>query len=184
MGGNMQIRKITLILILFFGVFVLGSSMGFCADVAKIGTINFQKIFESSTAGKTAKEEITREGQRMEAELKKEGDEIKSIQEMLERDAGVLSKEARDEKKWQLSRKLEDAKALKRKYDRQIQEFQMEHVNQIKKDVFDIIQEYGKKEGYLLILETIGVIYAPDSLDVTDQIIKIYNTQYDKKGKK
>lgn len=180
----MRIRMFITMFILAFGLFVLENSSGYCADVAKIGTINFQKILESSSAGKAAKEEITQEGQRMEGELKKEGDEIKAIQEMLERDTGVMSKEARDEKKWQLSRKLEDAKALKRKYDRQIQEFQMEHVNQIKKEVFDIIQEYGKKEGYLLILETIAVVYAPDSLDVTDQIIRIYNAQYGKKSKK
>ena len=150
-------------------------STAFSADVAKIGTISFQKIFDNSIAGKAAKEEINREGRRMEADLKSKGDEIKSLQQQLDNDGGLLSKEAREEKKWQLNRMVDDVKALKRKYDRQIQEFQVKHVNQIKKDVLDIIQNYGKKEGYLLILEDIGVIYAPQSVEITDQIIQIYN---------
>ena len=178
----MQSRKITVITAVgvFFAIFL--SSTAFCADVAKIGIINFQRIFDSSLAGKNAKDEITQEGQRMEADLKSKGDEIKSIQDMLERDSGLMNKEARNEKKWQLDRMVDDVKALKRKYDRQIQEFQMTRVNQIKKDVLAIIQNYGKKEGYLLVLEDIGVVYAPQSLDITDQIIQIYNTQHpDKK---
>lgn len=177
----MQFRKIAMITGLGLIILILFGSSAYCADVAKIGTISFQKIFDNSLAGKAAKAEINKEGQRMEADLKSKGEEIKSLQEMLDRDTGIMSKEARDEKTWQLNRLVDDVKALKRKYDRQIQEFQMKRVNQIKKDVLGIINAYGKKEGYLLILENIGVIYAPQSLEITDQIIQIYNTEYSKK---
>lgn len=177
----MQFQKIAMITGLGLIILILFGSSAYCADVAKIGTISFQKIFDNSLAGKAAKTEINKEGQRMEADLKSKGEEIKSLQETLDRDEGIMSKEARDEKTWQLNRLVDDVKALKRKYDRQIQEFQMKRVNQIKKDVLDIINDYGKKEGYLLILENIGVIYAPQSLEITDQIIQIYNTEYSKK---
>ena len=180
----MQIRKC--VIMLAVGIFFLtfGMSLGFCADVAKIGTVSFQKIFDSSMAGKEAKNEILKEGKRMEADLKKQSDEIKALKQTLERDAGVMNKEARDEKKWQLDRKIDDVKAVKRKYDRQIQEFQVQRVNQVRKAVLDIIQDYGKKEGYLLILEDISAVYAPQSLDITDKIIQVYNDQYAKQNKK
>lgn len=177
----MQLGKIAMMTGLILSLMIFSGTSAHCADVAKIGTVSFQKIFDNSLAGKAAKAQINKEGQRMETDLKSKGDEIKSLQEMLDKDAGIMSKEARDEKKWQLNRLVDDVKALKRKYDRQIQEFQMKHVNQIRKDVLEIIDDYGKKEGYLLILENIGVIYAPQSLDITDQIIQTYNAQYSKK---
>lgn len=159
------------------------ASNGLCADVAKIGTVNFQKIFDNSKAGQKVKDEIKEEGQRMEADLKQQGEEINKIKEMLERDAGVMSKEAREEKRWQYERKVDDVKALKRKYDRQIQELQMRLVNTVRQDVLKIIQAYGKKEGYLLIIEDLNTIYAPDTLDITDQVIQLYNAAYAKNSK-
>jgi outer membrane protein len=171
----MQLRKIATIIATVMVVMFIGISNGYCADVPKIGTISFQKIVENSMAGKAAKKEITDEGQRLEADLKKNGEEIKALQDQLEKDASVMSQEARDEKKWQMERRIDDVKALKQKYDRRLQEMQVRLINKIRKEVFDIIQAYGKKEGYLLIIEDAGVVYQPQSLDITDQIIRLYN---------
>jgi outer membrane protein len=183
-GGNMRVRKSLMIVMAGILFLAVGNTVGFCADVAKIGTVNFQKIFDSSTTGKQVREEINQEGQRMEADLKQKGEEIKALEQLLERDAGVMSKDARDEKKWQLDRKIDDVKALKRKYDRQIQELQVRLVNQVRKDVLGIIQTYGKKEGYLLIIEDISVVYAPQTIDVTDKIIQLYNNDQSAKNQK
>jgi outer membrane protein len=180
----MRVRN-TLLIFAVVLIFMIGViPEGFCADVAKIGTVNFQRIFDSSTTGKKVKEEITSEGQRMEADLKQKGEEIRALEQLLERDAGVMSKDARDDKKWQLDRKIDDVKALKRKYDRQIQELQMRLVNQVRKEVLGVIQSYGKKEGYLLIIEDVSVVYAPQTIDVTDRIIQLYNDRSAKGPKK
>ena len=47
----------------------------------------------------------------------------------------------------------------------------------MQKAVFEIVQKMGKKEGYLLILEkkNAGVMYNPESIDITDKIIMEYN---------
>ncbi len=147
---------------------------------AKIGTVSFQKIVENSIVGKAAKKEITEEGQRMEADLKKNGEELQALQSQLEKDNSVMSKEAREEKKWQLDRKMDDMKALKQKYDRQLRETQVRLLNRIRKEVFDIIQVYGKKEGYLLIVEDTNVVYAPDQNDITNEIVRLYNDKQPK----
>ncbi len=162
-----------------------GSPNGFCADVAKIGTVNFQKVFTNSTAGKAAKNKINEEGQRMNADLEKIQNDIKELQEVLgkDSDSGVMNQAARDSKKWELDRKIDEVKALKKRFDRKIQEMQRQLINQVRKDVFKIINDHGKKEGYLLIIEDLSVVYAPKSLDVTDKIIQLYNAQYAKASK-
>ena len=47
-----------------------GSGSALCADVAKIGVVEFQRLFENSDAGKEIKTKITTQGKKMEAELK------------------------------------------------------------------------------------------------------------------
>jgi outer membrane protein len=181
----MPIRKLFLILIAGALALTFGSPNGFCADVAKIGTVNSQQIVDKSAAGKAASNKMQREGQKMEADLNKLSDEIKTLKQMVdqEENAGVMTKAAIEEKKWELSRKMEELKALKKRYDRKLQTMQMQLINQLRKDVAQIISDYGKKEGYLLIVENISVLYAPQSLDITDKIIQIYNKKYAEKNK-
>jgi outer membrane protein len=185
MGGNMPIRKIFLTVVAGAFALIFFSPDGFCADVAKIGTVNLQQIVEKSAAGKAASAKMQSEGQKMEADLNKLSDEIKAIKQMVEQEenVGVMTKGAMEEKKWELSRKMEELKALKKRYDRKLQSMQLTLINTLRKDVAKIISDYGKKEGYLLIVENISVHYAPQSLDITDKIIQIYNKQYAKQNK-
>lgn len=53
---------------MIFAFFFVGGS-GFCADVAKIGVVEFQRLFENSDAGKEIKAEITKQGKKMEASV-------------------------------------------------------------------------------------------------------------------
>ena len=169
----MQVRKLISPIVLAVALILMNSSTGFCADVAKIGTVNFEKIFNSSAAGKAVKNQINQEGRGMNADLEKIQNEI----------AGVLDETAKENKKWELERKIDEVKALKKRYDRKIQELQVRLINGVRKDVLGIISEFGKKEGYLMIIEDINVVYTPKTLDVTDKIIQLYDAQYSKKSK-
>lgn len=177
----MNFRKITMMMITALFILTIGTPVGFCADVAKIGIISFQKIFENSTGGQAVQEKIKSEGQLMEQDLKQKSEEINALKKRL--DSGVLEKSAREEQQWELGRKIDDVKALKKKYDRKLQEMNVKLVQEVQKDVLKIVHDYGKKQGFLLIVEDITAIYAPQQLDITDDIIKIYNDNYAKQGK-
>lgn len=179
----MQFRKLLLFIMIGVALGTLGIADGFCADVAKIGTVSFEKIFNNSAGGKAVKNQIQKEGRSMNADLEKIQKEIKELQQLLEKDggSGVLNETARENKRWELDRKINEVKALKRRFDRKIQELQVRLVNSVKKDVLKIVAEYSKKEGYLLIIEDINIVYAPQTLDITDKIIQIYDKSYAKK---
>ncbi|MBT8338993.1 MAG: OmpH family outer membrane protein [Desulfatitalea sp.] len=180
----MQLRKTTMIITMGVALLAISTPSAYCADVAKIGTVSFQRIFKNSEAGKTVKEKINSEGQRMEQDLQQKGEEIKALKNQIQQGAEVMSKEASDEKKWEFDRKMSDVQRLKKKYDQKIQELQMKLVNEVREGVLEVIKDYGKKEGYLLIIEDISVVYAPENLDITDTIIKLYNEAYTSQGKK
>lgn len=171
-----MMKKILAVGVVFF-CFLTGASSA--ADPAKIGVVDFQKILEVSNAGKSAQNEINKQGKQMENDLKDRGAEIEEIEKKLERESLVMSKEVREEKQREIRIKIGDFKALQQKYMEDFKALENRIISRIQKEVVELVQEIGKKEGYTLIVEkrTGGVVYAPQSIDITDTVIQIYNTQ-------
>lgn len=162
----------------------LGVGSGFCADVAKIGVVEFQRLFENSDAGKKIKAQITMQGKKMEAELKEKGAEIEEIKKRLERESLVMSKEMREEKEREFRIKINDIKTLQKKYEVELQGVQKKLMSGLQSETLEIIDEMGKSGGYLLIMDKRGVLYSPTTIDITDEVIKQYNVRYAKNKKK
>ncbi|MBW2107367.1 MAG: OmpH family outer membrane protein [Deltaproteobacteria bacterium] len=147
------------------------------AEVAKIGVIDFQRIIDTSNAGKRSSEEIKRQGKKMEKVLKEKESEVEALKKEMEQKALVMSQEAKDEKERALRIKTNDLVSLRKRYLDTLKETNLKLSNQIKDDVFQIVEKMGKRGGYLLILEKRvgGVIYAPSAIDITDKVIQEYN---------
>jgi len=147
----------------------------YSADVAKIGIIDFQKIFNTSSAGKSAQAEINEKGKEMETELKVKGTAIEELQKKLEHDSLVMSKQMREEKTREIKIRIGEIKALQKNYLTEFRGLESRLVTRIKKDVLEIVKEFGEKKGYLLIIEKTAALYYPNSIDLTDQLIRTYN---------
>ena len=160
--------------ICFFFFFVISSS---AADIAKIGVVDFQRIFEISDAGKAAQTKIKKQGEKMEADRKKEGEELEGLKKKFEREALVMSKEMREEKEREFRIKINVFKSLERKYKAKFKDLNARLVSSLQKKLLGLVEEIGKKEGYLLIIEKreAGVLYAPSTIDVTDELIQKLN---------
>ena len=179
----MKIRSV------FLGVvFCLLGFVGFThgADVAKIGVIDFQKIIDSSAAGKRSAAEIKTQGKEMEEKLKRQEAEVEQLRKDLEQKALVMGEEGREKKERDLRIKAIDYESLRKRYLENLKDLILKLSNTIREDVFQIVEEIGKGEGYLLILERRvgGVVYAPNAIDITDRVIEAYNKQDAKRKKK
>jgi outer membrane protein len=177
----MQNRKSNILLIVCFFSLIWLNSVN-AADVAKIGVANLQRVLETSNPGKSAQEEIKQQKDKMEQELKQKGGEIEELRKQLERESMVMSKEKREEKEREVRIKLNDFKSLQKRYRTQLQALEKKLVNAMLKDVSDLVEEIGKKEGYLLIINNTGVMYSPGSIDITDRLIKELNARQAKKS--
>jgi len=177
----MRIRKYGLIFLVFFLSF-FGVGSAHAADVAKIGILNMQRILSASDPGKTAQAEIKEQGDKMLQDLKVKGAEIDALGKQFERESMVMSKEKREEKEREYRIRINDFKTLEKRYKTQSQDLQKRLVNKMVKDVYALVKEIGKNEGYLLIIRSDSVMYAPNSIDITDELIKQMNDTYAKKS--
>jgi outer membrane protein len=165
-------------------LFVFGG-VAYGADVQKIGVIDLQKIIEESSVGKRSSVEMKSQGKKMEDILKEKGAEIEELQKALDQKGKVMSKAAREKKEQELRDKITDLKSLQRRYQDVLRELNLNLSKQITKDVFEIVEKIGKRGGYTLILDRRvgGIVYAPDAIDITDTVIKEYNSMDAKRSK-
>jgi outer membrane protein len=155
----------------------LFSNSLFAADVAKIGVVDLQKILGTSASGKSIQAQLKGQKEKMESDLKQKGSEIEKISKRLERESMVMSKEMREEKEREQRIKINDFKSLQKKYRSDLQKLEAQLMNQLQRDIKELLDTIGKKEGYLLIINKYSVLYSPGSIDITDDLIKKLNAK-------
>jgi len=175
--GGMQFMK-RLALFVAICVIVAMSIPAFAADV-KVGVIDLIKVIDLSEPGKKAKTELESKLTTAETAVKKKQEEILKMKEDIEKQAPMLSATALAEKKRQYEDELLELQRMAEDYDYQLQNQYYELTAIIFTQLSEVIEDLGKSGGYTLILEKNGasVIYFPESVDITDEVIKELNNK-------
>ncbi len=169
-------RKLLLVVL---GLFLLVGWVW--AKGIKIGVVDLQRAIVQSEKGKKAKSELDKEFQQKKREIDKKKAQLEELRNQLEKEAAILSEKAKKEKEKEYREKLKELQRMIQQAKLELVKREQELTNQIIKDLVSQIRDYGKKNGYTLILEKRGgVIYNDPSIDLTSEMIKIY----DSKGKK
>jgi outer membrane protein len=151
----------------------------FAADAVKFGAIDVQKILNESESGKKAKSDLESLIKSKQSTIDEKGKAIEKLKADIEKQASVLSADARKTKEDELEDELE--KSI-REYQRIVQDSQSEIKKKeaeltdvILKDTRELIEKTGEEEGYTLIIEKGMVLYSSKGIDITDTVLKRYN---------
>ncbi|OFW20692.1 MAG: hypothetical protein A3H27_16860 [Acidobacteria bacterium RIFCSPLOWO2_02_FULL_59_13] len=158
-------------------VLVIGSHVLAQDKTPKMAIMNIQAAIAQSNEGQQAAKELQNRFAPKRADLEKQQKEIMDLQNQLRSQERVLSEDARTK----LLRTIDDkTKAFNRSNEDATTEFQQaeqDAVNVIGQKMVGVISEYAKKNGYALILDVsqTPVLYADDALNVTGDIVGLYN---------
>ncbi len=149
------------------------------AEPVKIGVVDLQRCLNESRMGRKYKAEFTAEADRRKAELEKEEATLKTLREEIEKQGLVLSETARAEKEREYKERLAAFKKRFQESQQALQRKDQELTRRILKDLQGVIRKLGATEGYTLILERQegGVLFAPETVDITDEVIRRYDAQ-------
>lgn len=162
--------------------------MSFAQETAKnpnkVGVINLQRLLNESDYGKLAKSAIEETFKQKQAVIERKVKDRDKLAKDLEKQAMALSDDER-------RRRVEELENLEREIDGMVSsaEKEMQKLDRQKKEEFlkavdQLIERFGKEEGYMMILPTDAVVYVEDSMDITNTIMNIYNEAYKRKLEK
>ncbi len=170
--------------IMLLTIILVGSLIGTAsaADL-KIGVVDLQKAMELSEAGQKAKALFQKKVDQVQLDLKTKQDELALLKEEIDRQSVLLSDEARMEKQSSYQIGLKDFKRLYEDAQEELRREDAKLSEKILKDLQAVIEEYGDKEKFDLIMEKTqsGLLHRNSSLDITSKIILLYDDS--KKGK-
>lgn len=170
------------IMIFILAALILATSVS--AAEIKIGYVDLQKALNTSEAGKAAKEKIGKTVQEYQGTVEERQKELKKIKDDLDKQALVLSEEARAGKEREYQLKLKDYQRFTKDIQEELQQKDADYTRQILEDLLKVVKEIGQKEGYTLVLEQTesSVLYADSKIDLTEKVISTFNSR--KKGGK
>ncbi|MEW5723280.1 MAG: OmpH family outer membrane protein [Thermodesulfobacteriota bacterium] len=148
-------------------------------DQVKIGVFDLQTAINQSKKGQAAKAKIVKKFERINSELKAREAEIEKMKQDLERQAAMLSPEARYEKEKELRKRYRDLQDMMNDYNQELKKEEMEVTKPVVEGLLNTASELGKQKGYTLILELqkSGVLWIPPEHNLTEEVIKIYDAK-------
>jgi len=141
----------------------------------KMGYVDLQRALSESNAGKKAKDKFKVEVDRLQSRLKKQKDEIDRLKEQLEKKASVMKASEREEMEDDFRRKMRDFEREYKDSQADLQKKDSDLTSSILRELQQIIQDFGKDEGYSMIVEMNSLLYADRSLDLTERVIEAYD---------
>jgi outer membrane protein len=143
------------------------------AEAQKVGVMNIQKVLLESSAGRKAKEIFEKRMNELQDKFKAEQDALIALQQEIEKKSSAWSKTKKGEKirelqmgQRELQVKSEDAKM-------ELKQLQDKELEPILKMLQTVVNSYGQKNGYSVILDSkVAVLYADPNVDVSEDVKK------------
>jgi len=150
---------------------------GMAAEAAKTAVVDLQRCMRESNEGKRVSESLKKEIEAMQQRYNKANQELESLNKEIEKQSLMLSLDARESKQTELDKKKRDLTYLAQDLEEEQTAAQQNASQKLLKDIYTIVENFGKQQAFDLILEksTSGIIFTSNALDITDQIIKEYN---------
>lgn len=152
---------------------VLGAFSLAEAQTLRIGVFDAQKIFNETAEGAKVQAKLNALEAQKRTEIEQAQQELAAMRQELIATATSMSQDKQRELRLKMDRKTIELDSLQKSATR---EFQLA-VEQAQADwqdrIVKIVQEFGKKNGYTLIVPIGIVAFRADSTDITSELIKI-----------
>lgn len=156
--------------------FVIAFTLAFQAVAfaeTKIGIVSIQHIAVQCEYGKVVNDKLKAKFEPMKNDLERSANELKKMENELKSQDLALSLEAKQDRQRDFRRKFRDHQdsldAFNKKYQNEVRILQKPLFEKISK----VIRDYGKDNGFSVILEASNVaVYVGDGIDISPIIIK------------
>jgi outer membrane protein len=149
----------------------------------KIGVVDLQRALNEVDEGKAAKALLKKDFDEKQKQLDAKKTEFDKLQADLEKQAVVMSDAAKKEKAVDLDRRARELQGLFVQLQKDLSDRERDATKGIFDRMASIVRDIAEADGFSVVLEKgAGVVYAPSSIDLTDELIRKYNSRHPASG--
>jgi len=161
---------------LLAGLSLLAPRIAHAAEL-KIAYVDLQRAFAEVDEGKAAKAKLEQLRDAKQKELDKEQEALKKEKDTFEKQMATMTDSARQQQGTELQKKLYDLQQRFEKGRAELAQTERETLSGILGKMQPIIQTIAQRDGFTMVFEKTdsGLLYAPASLDITNELIRLFN---------
>jgi outer membrane protein len=150
----------------------------------KFAYVDLQRALQEVDEGRDAKKRLQSSLDAKQKELDREQEALKKEKESLDKQLSMMSEEVRVQKQTELQKKLFDLAQKWEKGKAEMANRERTELQSIFQKMDPIIASIAQREGLTMVFEKTdsGLVYAPASLDLTNELVRMYNSQMGKGG--
>src|SRR5210317_1893766 len=138
---------------MFKGLLISALLFSFSASATLVGTVDIQKVLLSVKEGQKVRDELKKEFEKKQGELKKEEDKIRKAQEDFKKQTLVLSDAAKIKKQESIQKMIMALQQKSMEYQKEIQALESKLKKPLLNKIRTIVEEVSKKEKVDLTFE-------------------------------
>ena len=144
----------------------------------KVGFVSLQKAISESKSGQSARESFQTAIKEKQDALLKEKQAIENRRKELEKQAVLMKESERAKAQREFQLRVRDYERKTRDMREELALREQEVTNAILKDLQKVIAEVGKTGRFTIILEQGQLLYTDKGIDITDEVIRLYNERF------
>src|SRR5260370_3353424 len=160
---------------------LMAAAMAARADVT-IAYVDIQRALNECNNGKRAPSNIRVEAERAQARLQREQSEAQGLKDELDKKGMLMPPDQRQNLEDELAKKMRTFQDDVKNERDELHQKDNEATAAIVRDLATVVHELGAKAGYTVVMEKGGLLWAIPSADITDQVIRSYDSKNVKAG--
>lgn len=167
----------------------VGATPAVASAESKMAFVDMQRALQEVEDGQKAKKKLEKMKKDRQVQLDQEQENLKKMQENLQAQAQFMKEDVRRGKEEELRKKLGEVQLLYAKLQKELAQEEAKLTQDIIIRMGNILREIGERDKLTMILEKTdsAILWAPSHLDLTNELIRRYNSgegKGKKKGKK
>lgn len=163
----LDVKNLLLIMILWLPLLVYGE--------IKMGVVNVAKIMEEAPQAEAAIKNLEREFAPRDKELRKTTERLVALEDELKKNAAIMTEAERKRKERDLITGRRELKRAKDEWREDLALRRNEELGKLQRKILQAIDSLAKAEKFDVVLGE-GVIFAKDSIDITDKVLRKLNS--------
>jgi outer membrane protein len=156
------------------------------AQPMKLAYVDVQRAIQETEEGKTARNRLKSEFDQRRAQVDKKSVDLEKMQQEYEKQAPVLSEEAKRKKQEEFQKALLDARKSAGDLQEDMNRQEQQAMGNILQRLQQVVAEIAERESLSFVMDKGTLLFAPAAADITNEVVRRYNDRFgagDKGGK-
>ena len=148
------------------------------AQSLKLAYVDVQRAIQETEEGKAARGRLKTEFDQRRAQLDKKSSDLEKMQQEYEKQAPVLSDDAKRKKQEEFQKALLDARKSASDLQEDMNRQEQQAMGGILQRLQQVVAEIAERESISFVLDKGGLLYAPAAADITNEVVRRYNDRF------